>query len=310
MNQQLIYNELEKEKESRIKIIDEYLYNQCEILRRYYHCFPKKLTPDSNYTAVIVEPRSDYKSLEAVCRNVMYFLPQNWNLVVYSYDEELLKTRLTDMEYIFYKTEKPSLNAQEYSKLLMSSEFWNSIPGDNIIIFQTDSYITRRFTEDYISQLTRYPFIGALYLITNYDSPLELNICSVDGNKKFSMSGGFSFRNKKAMLNCIENVSLNDVINYRISHNLDVRLLNIYYEDFYFENALYIIGYEFPPDSVCSDFSCQVKYDMKKTHSFHGIYRYYVNKNISFMLTPSLLDMNDEIDVKIKNEYIYKYIYK
>jgi len=293
----------ESEKESRKKIIDEYLDHQCKILRRYYQYFPKKITPDSNYTAVLVEPRSDYKSLEAVCRNVMYFLPQNWNLVVYSYDKELIKTRLTDMEYIFYKTEKPSLNSEEYSKLLMSSVFWNSIPGDNIIIFQTDSYITRRFTEGYISQLTRYPFIGALYSISIGNSDPELNVCSIDGHKKFSMSGGFSFRNKKAMLNCIENVSLDDVINYRKSHNLVVNLFNIYYEDFYFENALYIIGYEFPTDSVCSEFSCQVKYDTTNTHSFHGIYRDYVHQFIIYMLVPSLLDMNDEIDVKIKSEY-------
>lgn len=295
-------NRTESEKEARIKIIDEYLEYQCYKLRRYYEHFPKKITAGSNYTAVIVEPISDYKSLEAVCRNVMYFLPSYWNLVVYSYDEELVKSRLTNMEYIFYKIEKPSLNAHEYSRLLMSAEFWNSIPGDNIIIFQTDSYITRRFTEDYISQLTKHSFIGALYTMNRVDYPAGYNVCSVDGHKKFSMSGGFSFRNKKAMLDCINNITFNHIIQFRKAHNLLLDLSNLFYEDFYFEHALYMIGYGLPNDKTCLEFCCQVQYDLINTHSFHGIYRDYVYEYLIYMLTPSLLDMHEEIQLKIKDK--------
>lgn len=291
----------ESEKEARIKFIDEYLEYQCNILRNYYKHFPKKITPNSNYTAVIVEPRSDYKSLEAVCRNVMYFLPQCWNLVVYSYDEQLIKLRLTNMEYIFYKTEKRSLNAEEYSNLLMSSEFWNSIPGDNIIIFQTDSYITRRFTEDYISQLTKYPFIGALYTINRDGYPTGYNVCTVDGHRNYSMSGGFSFRNKRAMLDCIKNVTFSHIMQVRKAHNLVLDLSNFFYEDFYFEHALYMIGYHLPNEKVCLEFCCQVQYDLTNTHSFHGIYRDYVYEYLIYMLTPSLLDMNEEVNIKISN---------
>jgi len=289
----------EEEKKARIRIIDEYLYYQCKLLKNYYKHFPKKINPSSKNAAVIVEPRSDHKSFESVCRNVMYFLPENWNLIVYSYDEELVKQRLTNMEYIFYKTEKPSFNPNEYSQLLMSSTFWNSIPADNIIIFQTDSYITRHFTEEYINRLIKYPFIGAVYTIDYNQNPIGFNICSVDYFRNFSMSGGFSFRNKQSMLNCVENVTLDDIVNYRKKNNLEIMLDNIFYEDFYFEHALHLLGYKLPSREICSEFSCQVQYDLTHTHSFHGIYRDYVYEYLIYMLTPSLYDMNDKITRKI-----------
>lgn len=291
----------EEEKQARIVIIDEYLQNQCSILKKYYKHFPKRITPTSDYAAVIVEPRSDYKTLESICRNVMYFLPSHWNLIIYSYDEDTIKQRLKNMEYIFYKTEKSSLTSEEYSQLLMSECFWNNIPANNIIIFQTDSYITRHFTDDYIDKITKYPFIGALYSV--HDSLLPhnervKNICSVDNYRNYSMSGGFSFRNKKAMLDCIKNITLSDIINYRKSNKLHF-IHQIGYEDLFFEHSLFLLGYTLPDEKVCIEFCCQLQYESTTTHSFHGIYRDYVYEYLIYMLMPSLYDMNDEIDKKI-----------
>ena len=297
-------NRSDEEKQARLKIIDEYLEHQCVILRKYYNHFPKRINPTSNYAAVIVEPRSDFKSLETICRNVMYFLPEHWNLVVYSYDDNLVKNRLTNMEYIFHKTEKPSLCLEEYSKLLMSQTFWNSIPADNILIFQTDSYITQHFTEDYISNIIKYPFVGALYKIDEVGNyPVGYNICSINHNRKYSMSGGFSFRNKKAMLTCIKNVTIDDIEYYRDTNKLPIINKNqMNYEDLYFEHALYFLGYNLPDEKTCSDFCCQVLYYFTPSRAFHGIYKYYVYEYLIYMLCPSLYDMINEVNKKIDIE--------
>jgi hypothetical protein len=295
------YNHSEEELKYRNKIIEEYLIAQRNLLRIYYKEKPKYLYPNSNNYAVIVEPRSNHKLLEAVCRNVMYFLPDDWNLVIYSYDEQQVQSLLPDIEYLFFKTSKPSLNSIEYSNLLMSSEFWNNIPGDNILIFQTDSYITRRFTEEFINEIKKYPFVGAPYRIQDTRFGFNINILTPNLSEKCSMSGGFSFRNKKAMLHCIENITIDMIKNDRIKNNVSIHLANMDYEDFYFEYALYLLNYSLPNDELCYLFCNQVYYYLKNTYAVHGIFRDYVTEHLIFMLRPPLCDIYDEIEYKINN---------
>ncbi len=293
-------NRSDEEKKARVKIVEEYLEFQCYQLRRYYQSFPKKRIPNSDYCAVIIEPRSNHPQLESVCRNVMYFLPDNWNLVIYSYNEEIVRERLKDIDFIFYPTTKSSYSLEEYSELMMSSIFWNTIPGNHIIIFQTDSYITRHFTKEWIEQIKYYPFIGSLYHLQDFSkNPPIYNICSVSNNRKYSISGGFSFRNKKAMLDCIERVHLEDIYHYRIQNNLSVNLKNIHYEDFYFEHALYLLNYSLPSEELCILFCNQVQYKLVNSYSVHGIFKDYVYEFLIYMLRPALFDIEDEINQKI-----------
>jgi hypothetical protein len=294
-------NRSKEEVEYRTKVVEEYLIFQNNLINMYYKNYPKKLNPTSDYYAVIVEPRSNHKLLEAICRNVMYFLPDDWNLVIYSYDEETIKQRLPDIEYLFFKTSKPSLNPIEYSNLLMSSEFWNNIPGDNILIFQTDSYIMRRFTEEFIMELKGYPFVGAAYRIQDKSFEFNINVVSPILSDRYSMSGGFSFRNKKAMLDCIKNITLDHIKKYRITNNLPMNFPNIDYEDFYFEHALFLLNYPLPSNELCYLFCNQVHYQLKNTYAVHGIFRDYVTEHIIFMLRPPLCDIYNEIEYKINN---------
>ena len=74
----------------KLNLIEEYLLNQSNIIKHYQMKFPKKIKQTNNY-AVIVEPRSNHKLLEAVCRNITYFLPEDWNLIVYSFDSNTLE---------------------------------------------------------------------------------------------------------------------------------------------------------------------------------------------------------------------------
>jgi len=279
-------------------LIEEYLLNQCNILNSYYYNkYPKKWNPNSNHCAVIIEPRSDHILLEAVCKNVMYFLPSNWNLVVYSYDKELVMKRLTNMEFLFYNTDKPSYTLEEYSYLMMSSSFWENIPAENIIIFQTDSYITRKMSDEYLRNIEYYPMVGAPFRIIyqQFENTDTQHLLSVDGIMNYSMSGGFSFRRKSAMLDCIYNVSLSDIIEYRKSKNYIINSKNINYEDFYYENALFLLNYKFPSFDTCLQWCSQVLYNIVKTHAIHGFYNDYVYNSLVYILYPPLFDLRDEL---------------
>lgn len=282
-----------------IQLMENFILYQNEIIKLYHKSFIKKYDVTSDCYAVIVEPRSDHILLEAVCRNVMYFLPSNWNLIVYSYDEDMMRERLQLMEFMFYKTDKPSFTPEEYSNLLMSVDFWNSIPGDNVLIFQTDSYITRPFAYSYIQNIKQYPFIGAVYRFIP-ESGSNVDLLSIDRERNFSMSGGFSFRNKKAMLDCINRVTIQDIINYRKFKNLSIVMPNLNYEDFYFDNALYLLKYNLPSYQECSKFCLQETYFLLDSHAVHGIYRPYVYSKVIFHLKPSLAELHDEIVEKIQ----------
>lgn len=290
------------ELQHRNKVVEEYLIFQNNLIKMYYKEYPKKLNPTSDYYAVIVEPRSHHKLLEAVCRNVMYFLPEKWNLVIYSDDEEYIRGLLPDIEFLFFKTSKSSLDSIEYSNLLMSTEFWNNIPGENILIFQTDSYITRRFTEGYIEELKKYPFVGAPYKMQDIRLSYDINVIYPYVSPNYSMSGGFSFRSKKAMLHCIESLSLEDIKEYRIRNNLLVDFKNIVYEDFYFEHALYLLKYELPSYNFSFLFCNQVHYYLENTYAVHGIHRDYVTEHLILMLRPPLCELYNEIKYKIEND--------
>lgn len=294
MSLELTYNSQDKIK-YRTEVIEEYLLTQNIIIKKYFNKYKKYLNPLSDYYAVIVEPRSDHKLLECICRNVMYFLPEYWNLVIYSFDEEKVKKRLPDIEYLFFKTPKNSLNQIEYSNLLMSSDFWNNIPGENILIFQTDSYITRKFTDELIQEIKKYPFIGAPYKVDNLNNPSEINIIYPTLSDNYSMCGGFSYRNKKAMLNCIEKISLEQIKKYRIDNNLTVNLNMIEHEDVYFEHALYLLNYPLPNFNLSYLFCCQVHYKIENSFAIHGLYKNYVLGHLIFMLRPPLYELDNEI---------------
>jgi len=292
-----------------VNIIENFLTQQCSMISQYHMKYPKKLIKTNNY-AVIVEPRSDHKLLEAICRNVMYFLPYDWNLVVYSYDINVVKERLKNIDFIFCKTEKPTFTLEEYSSLLMSKPFWNNIPGENILIFQTDSYITRHFTHEYFYGIKQYPFVGAVYRIVNNKSncaccpgyeKCNKNIISIHRERNFSMNGGFSFRNKTAMIDCIEKITINDIIEYRLNHGLEIHNL-IQYEDTYFEDALFLLKYKLPNYNTCLRFCTQTMYEPINSYAIHGLYKDYVCHNYIFHLRPSLVEINEEISEKLSSE--------
>jgi hypothetical protein len=163
-------------------------------------------------TAVIVEPRK-HRALSFVLRNILENLDDTWKIQIYhgtknqNFVEEIIAGEL--FPYL-PRISLVNLNvenlgtAEEYSRLLLSSEFIGGIPTEMFLIFQTDSMINPRY-KDLIHTFLPYDYVGA---------PWKNGIV---GN------GGFSLRRRSKMLECIKkgvNYNHEDMCYSNPAHNL------------------------------------------------------------------------------------------
>jgi hypothetical protein len=197
--------------------------------------------------AVIVEPRK-HKYLIPVIKQVMSKFDNTWNLRIFGSDmnETYVRENIKGNYTFINMGINDLISPNAYSLLLQSKHFWNKIKEEHIIIFQTDSFIIDNRYE--IS--TKYPYLGARYQYIDMNGNLIDAVNPIRGNDP--MCGGFSYRRKSAMIDCINNVTYDDIIEYRTSNNLINDLFIdkfIIPEDIFFENALTILGYPSPPQT-------------------------------------------------------------
>lgn len=180
-------------------------------------------TPQNKY-AIIIEPTYD-KIAHAVIKNFMYFLyPEGWHFIIISYStyKSKIKSDFPDAtfraingetleensrEIYFNKNGEPNITIDTYNKILLDPKFWNNIDGEDILIFQKDCIMFRPPPEIFSKY---YSFSGANYYNHEDISPYYGGI-----------NGGFSLRKKTDMLDCLKNVSWNDITHYREQmHNI------------------------------------------------------------------------------------------
>lgn len=204
-----------------------------ELKNKFNNYLPKIYK--TNYTAVIIEPRN-HKDLEIICKNVMYYLNESdssvkWGLKIYhgnknkEFVQEFTKTWDVELENLQIN----DLSGILYNNMLKSSKFWNSIPTENVLIFQTDT-ILRRFG---IDEFTSYNYIGAPWI--------RYREGKIVGN------GGLSFRKKSRMLEIInqysdEEITMEDIYFCKYLNDEDIAPYNVAkkfsVEDIYYENPL------------------------------------------------------------------------
>jgi FkbM family methyltransferase len=215
--------------------------------------------------AVIIEPRN-HKYLIGVIKQVMSKLGDTWNLRIFGSDknEAIIKGNIKGT-YTFNNMQIDDFDSPDaYSLFMQSKQFWNKIAEEHILIFQTDSFI---LSNNYSIPL-QYGFIGASYFLDyNIDSDDRLDIHAPVKNG-YNINGGFSYRNKQVMLDCINKVSYNDIISYRKKHGLRFDYFIdrvIIPEDVFFYNAIAVLKYQIPIGSteeysVCKQF-CLNQFD-------------------------------------------------
>lgn len=160
-----------------------YLYKKNNILKESY---------TERYTAIIIEPRK-HKALSFVLENFLTNLPENWDFIIFhgnkniEYINDILENDLFEYKD---KIKLKNLNVnnltlKDYNKLLVSKEFYDNVPTEIFLIFQTDSIICEDYKNLIIDYL-KYDYIGAPWRDKNI------------GN------GGLSLRRKSKMLEIID----------------------------------------------------------------------------------------------------------
>jgi hypothetical protein len=235
---------------------------------------------NSDNIAVIVDPRFNH-IIESVIRNYMYFLnKKGWNLLIYSHNthEKIIKEKFPnslfksiDEKYIVYDHEEmPQLTIDKYNELFMSKEFWESIPSNNILIFQADCIMFR----DFIPIFMDYDYVGANYY---------MDVSPLYGG----LNGGCSLRKKKVMLECIEKINWEKIMEYRDSlkriSKIETPNINLKNEDVFFSHACEILHKLVPDKLFRSFFSIESDFNIE-TANYHGWNKFYISETCAIEL--------------------------
>jgi len=160
---------------------------------------------DMKFALIVQDNRVNGKALITFADKQLTFLSSDWDALI---DNE---TRINSLA--------------DYNNLVTSKQFWLQLEKyERVLICQTDAQILRKGIEEFLM----WDYVGAPWKFQEHG-----------GN------GGFSLRNPKAMLECINNAPYEGAIVHG-------------YEDVYFSNQLHWSErFKLAPRSVCEKFSCE-----------------------------------------------------
>ena len=169
-----------------------------------------RVTP--NKVAVIIEPRNDVVLQDLLIWMVHLLAPRGWHFIVYHGNQN--KDIIPLQDIIELRTlGKDNLTLEEYNSICKSIPFWQSIPYENILIFQSDSVVV----DENLDRFLQYDYVGA---------PWADHFMNYFMLKQHVGNGGLSLRRRSAMLGCL------------ISSQKKLVTLKktLYWEDFYFSH--------------------------------------------------------------------------
>lgn len=117
-----------------------------------------ELPRDGPFVSVIVEPR-EHAFLPFVLKNVAYYL-RHWPMVLLHSEANRawLDSWLPANHAVqLIPFTKGNISVADYSQLLCRATFWDQLPGERVLIFQTDTMIRRSG----IARFIDYDYIGA-----------------------------------------------------------------------------------------------------------------------------------------------------
>lgn len=156
------------------------------------------------YTAIIVEPRQ-HKALELVLSNFTSNLDERWNFIIFHGTNNLdfiiniLNNIIPEHKnrFTLINLNVENMSTNDYNNLLYTRDFYNNIPTEIFLIFQTDTIICKKY-KDYIYKFLDYDYVGAPWRVSLFG-----NSTKIVGN------GGLSLRKKSKMLEILDNCTHN-----------------------------------------------------------------------------------------------------
>ncbi len=148
-------------------------------------------------TAVIVDNRAD-EAIRFVIEQTHICLPNNWRLIWFHGSRtitEQVVSRLSaaaQARLRLIRLPHVKFTIADYNRLCLSVAFWESIPTENILVFQRDG-CPLHLSPHKITDFLEYDYVGAPWCHRNEQDPLAYRV----GN------GGFSFRKRSAMIKAL-----------------------------------------------------------------------------------------------------------
>ncbi len=218
----------------------------------------------SNKLALIIDPRYD-ALMDGVINNFAKYLNvEGWNFLIVSLakhrDAILLKY---PMAYFMAIPDKyvtnNNLTIDAYNQLLLSSQFWEALKAEHILVFQKDCFMYKMFDE---SKYLSYDYAGA-----NFFNPLDCN--PIIGG----VNGGCSLRKRSAMLDCLKYVSWDLIEHVRHNESKFITHLNPViankHEDVFYTHACAILHKNVLPPHERSDIFIETEYNANACF-YHG----------------------------------------
>ena len=156
-----------------------------------------------NKVAVIIEPRIS-EILTDLLRWMVYLLaPVGWKFIVYvgfhnsKQIHELVETLDVADVLEVRDLHTDNLSIHDYNVMLTSKSFWEEMPFENILIFQTDTLLL----DSNLDAFLKYDYVGA---------PWNKNRCGwLNASEHTTGNGGLSLRTKSGMLRALETFPYN-----------------------------------------------------------------------------------------------------
>jgi hypothetical protein len=136
-------------------------------LMLYIECTKENMDQKAQYTAIIIEPR-EHKALSFVLRSFLNNLSSQWDVIVFhgnkniQYLENIITNDLAEHKnrIKLINLNVDNLTIGDYNKLLLSESFYNNIPTEVFLVFQTDTLINDKNKEK-INDFLQYDYVGA-----------------------------------------------------------------------------------------------------------------------------------------------------
>jgi hypothetical protein len=205
----------------------------------------------SLYTAIMVEPR-EHPAMEFVLLNILENLNVDWTVVLLhgnknlNYIQRILENHPSMVSRIqLVHLGIDNLTKMEYSDLFFEPRFYEYIPTEMFLVFQTDSMIIPE-NKDKIYKFMEYDYVGGPWPDTNYIIPLQV------GN------GGFSLRRKTKMLELLSHQHADYFKHKNIERGdnnyvEDVFFSGVYHENIEIKKPTYEEAKEFSVESVAHE---------------------------------------------------------
>ena len=144
----------------------------------------------------IVETRPFANLDKLIIDDHLRYVPEDWGLTIYcsKANEHLIQSvdfgRDTQIIVI-----PEAFSIDDYNNLFKSVSFWESLPYDKVLIFQTDSKLLRHGIEDFVE----YDYVGAPWKFQQHGGNGGLSLRSVEIMTKICKIARFSTRNEDVL---------------------------------------------------------------------------------------------------------------